>query len=415
MEHEEETVEKVPMESPMDITSSSDPVTHSDDYPDPYARESSIVMDSPTRPMATRQPDTNRPSSTLPNISDSARNNRNIADMYMRGVSRESGIGPSMDSDGYTTINGSGYGSRYDVDNRYRQDILRGLEYFEDRNREMQELNHKLVQDLNRFMTHKTEMEASLDKQKGINNQFLHDNNDLQLKIDTTDKENMRLHEQAISEWHSRVKVEEICVEQQVAYDNEIKNLKELLAIREAEIVELKSALEAAKIKAKPNRDNEIELVGKVNRLQEELSKVTKERNNERERNIKFMEKNDTLKKRLETTQAELERQINRFLSLKKSFNDLSDEKEKLKELNKNRRNSVGGSNTWPSNHPGNEAVSETLHYVDLPNKEANMKTTLPVPGKGVVASKVVKGHRKQPSGSRSPDSLPPVNKDGRK
>ena len=122
------------------------------------------------------------------------------------------------------------------------------------------------------------------------------------------------------------------------------------------------------------------------------------------------------LRGKLKEHSTELDSQYKRFLSLKKNFNDLRDEHEKLK-LQLRSRRSLNPNNTWPKNTTTTAAAasdvsrpadSEAVSYFDIPTRFYGAKLNSPA---DKTLGKFFVEHKRTSSEGRSATSenLPPV------
>ena len=281
-----------------------------------------------------------------------------------------------------------------DWDLKHRQDVLSGLEYFERKATDFKELYNQSQHALDRLRRQNSELDEQVKKLESDNKQLWGESDELKIRLDASEKENSILQNQAITEWQSRVKLEEMYVELQRDSDKEIASLKEKLSERSmvgksVHNVELRMGVGGDKVdgilhaKEHPKgglSDDQFELMHSISRLQDDLKKLTREKDSLADHNGRLHQNIADLKSAFREKNQELESQQKRFLSLKKSFNDLSDENEKLKiqmrargassQLHPTREQiaNVLANSTWPGN-PAGKAHSEveSVSYIDLP------------------------------------------------
>ena len=317
-----------------------------------------------------------------------------------------------------------------EVDNRMRDGILNGLDYFQKRNHELREVKNKVVHELDRVMKVNQDLQQRIQEVVKRSDGVNLENEELKGKMDQIEKENIRLQDQALSEWTSRIKAEELFIELQAHSQRELKSVRVDLDSKEEELEALRSSHgNYTKISNKEGGDLQelqVELFTKIEALKEDVKRLTTENDQVRETHRKMADEQDNLKRYVAERNAELERQFNRFLSLKKSFNDVVEENERLKLRGRDNLNNTA-NNTWPvQGNPTSKNV-ERLHVglVELPPAMAtrSSKSTAPPPLTKPIANRrqlVSKGtsYRQTRPGQDSrqgPDNLPPVTKDSRR
>ena len=228
-----------------------------------------------------------------------------------------------------------------------RDGVLSGLEYFEKRNKELREIKDRLVRELNRVTQINRELEENINTFMKKINVTNDESDELKHKLDRMEKENIRLQEQAAEEWRSRKKAEELYVQFQASSAEISKSLKEDLEHKDTELKNLKKKLE---LYAKDNsvgikEDKEVyaELHSRIESLLKDNKLVVSENDLLKNQSNKLKVEVENLKTQVGEKNSELERQFSRFLTLKKSFNDIREENERLKN-----RTFAPANITWP-------------------------------------------------------------------
>ncbi len=276
---------------------------------------------------------------------------------------------------------------------KYRQDILAGLQYFESNNAELKDLNNRLVQELDRVNAANEDLENRLRRSQQENQQLRDDLEESKIKLDQQGKENMRLEDQAHSQWRSRIKLEEMYCEFRKESEAELKQLRESLHMARKNLQQVPtpspqpnqkvkfgdstsgsgSRLDDVSVSKKDPHvrqglaDDNLELLHKLRQLEEDLSRLNRDKDSAVDNNGRLKQEIADLKSALKVKSHELDGQYKRFLSLKKSFNDLADENEKLKIQLRGRGKGSIANSTWPSVSSSANKV-ETVHVIDLPS-----------------------------------------------
>ena len=247
-----------------------------------------------------------------------------------------------------------------------------------------------------------------------------------------------------MTQWQARIRSEEQYIALKRDSDEEMSRVKDLLAQRTHDVERMsREAAEARKEKAvrqnmkeapllgkqhRSNVEEQLELLHKIARLEEEISKLRLEQEREKKGSRRHKDEIEAARTKMREQFSELESQQKRFLSLKKNFNDLRDENEKLRLQLRNGRRSVNPNNTWPKNsHADVIAVSnaaaktnsenETVTLLDIPatkltkqNVTSSSMVSAPAAGgkKGVKTS-----HKRTSSDARASENLPPVLSNG--
>lgn len=314
-----------------------------------------------------------------------------------------------------------------DVEKRMKDGILVGLEYFEKRNKELREIKNKLIHELDRIMKVNKEMEGKIENISKRLTYANSENDELKGKLDQIEKENARLQDQALSEWTSRVKTEEMYSELNASSKEEIKTLHGHVVTRDSEIKALKLKVDTLmQNSSMDSKDMLIELQTKMDSLREEVRRLTMENDVFKDQNNKITADLDNAKRQVTDKKAELDRQFDRFLTLKKSFNDIMEENDRLKQTIKPQR--VRGNNaanvTWPrdgdqtgSDVMDGETVTKRLNLPPTVGPKTIRTSPVAIVPKTTKTAFGTHGsrHRRQGSDARS-ENLPPVSKkDGRR
>lgn len=304
-----------------------------------------------------------------------------------------------------------------DMDGKFKQDILHGLEYFDQRNNELKKLNKSLVRELERMTETNNHLEVHIEQLHKKNAIMEEENDELKIKMDGLMKENIRYEEQIRNDWSSKVELEEKYVKLKSESEKEIQALRLTIEEQSKQIKDMQNNVKRDCDEVDGDR---MEMSLRISQLQEEIQRLGVER-------LRDQESHELLRKEMKDLQevhkqkvSELEAQYKRFVSLKKSFNNLLEEHEAYKK--RNRIENLGNS-TWPSGKANPlSAQIETVHLIDLPSKK---KTNLPSPYKSSpyqatppplkptatgVRSKVPAGPGKNRSdGLGRSENLPPV------
>lgn len=231
-------------------------------------------------------------------------------------------------------------------------------------------------------------------------------------------------------QWHEKVWAEENYVRLEAESNETVANLKRALELKNDEITRLSASL--AKM-SQPQGNHVNKKFGlskrpaiseehwdnahKVARLEDEIDRLKSEKSRSSDSEKRHKEEMDKLRTELRETVAKLERQYTSFLSLKRTFNDIKEENDKLRfQLQSARVKNIPtlstqNSNTWPKNtQPPSlvpmalrKRVSDTGPAHGLPAVRPTVKSnTFTVFGKE--QARVAKGETKA-----TVDSLPPV------
>ncbi|ELT98836.1 hypothetical protein CAPTEDRAFT_226946 [Capitella teleta] len=283
-----------------------------------------------------------------------------------------------------------------DMDGKFKQDILHGLEYFEQRNNELKKLNKKILRDLDRMTEANKHLEDHIDELTQKYNAVLGENSELKIQLDALVKEKGRYEQQAMNDWKNKVELKEKYVVMQNSAEKELVKLRERI---DQQNKQLQSS-------APEETSRQLQLT--VTQLQDEIHKMNIDREKGLESHERLQREMNELQDVHRQKVTELEAQYKRFLSLKKSFNDLLEEHEALKKSNSTK---MLGSSTWPSNKVMHAV--ETVHLIDRPGKKGpsyqttNSGKILPAtPAQNAVRSKVP---RNRTDGLGRSENLPPV------
>ena len=309
----------------------------------------------------------------------------------------------------------------FEWDQKIKHDIINGIEYFERKNAEMKQINNKILAELERVKRLNHQLEDRLNLSSERNKELGSENDELKIRLDQREKEQDKLKEQAMTQWQARVKSDELFMELKRDSDIEIRRLKDLLATKEKEVARvisnasqkeksLRNSMKEpglANKSLRSNMEDHLELLHKISRLEEEVSKLKDDNEKGKEVNKKTKDESDMLKTKLKEHNTELDSQYKRFLSLKKNFNDLRDENEKLKLQLRGRRN-LNPNSTWPKSNPTDTRSSENeaVSYFDIPTKVG--KSNSPA---GKKLPRPMLEHKRTSSEGRSTisENLPPV------
>lgn len=313
--------------------------------------------------------------------------------------------------------------SSFEWDHKIKHDIINGIEYFEKKNSEMKTINNRILVELERVTRLNHQLEERLKLTSERQQEIVSDNDELKIRLDQREKEHDRLKEQAMTQWQARIKADEMFMELKRDSDVEIRKLKALLSAKESELARVVTSA-AQKEKSirnslkepglanksmRANMEDHLELLHKITRLEEEIVRLKTENEKERMSGKKNKDEADGLKTKLKEHGTELDSQYKRFLSLKKNFNDLRDENEKLKLQLRGRRN-INPNNTWPKNTAelaSKQTENEAVSYYDIPTKYGKSSS----PANKKIVGKPIVDHKRSPSDGRSvvSENLPPV------
>ncbi|KAK2167615.1 hypothetical protein LSH36_26g14020 [Paralvinella palmiformis] len=304
----------------------------------------------------------------------------------------------------------SGTGSRHassavDWDLKHRQDILSGLEYFERKADDLKDLYNRSQREIERLKVCNDDLECRLKTLSIEMSDLMAESDELKIKLDGSEKENSILQDQAVSEWRGRVKAEEMYYELQRDLEREIAILKK--TARRQEDAERRSGPDAGDKTApsggtKPSgsrvekeaakqilSDETFELKHSVASLTEEIRRLGREKEGILENNGRLVQELDDVRRILNKKDQELESQVKRFLSLKKSFNNLVEENDTLKAQLRVRgigqphgtREQITNqlaSCTWPAGKVSGGAAAEVekVSYIDLPNEALSVSNS---------------------------------------
>lgn len=190
-----------------------------------------------------------------------------------------------------------------DLDSKHRLDVLAGLEYFERKSCGLRDEANQMMQQLDAVKRANQEHEQHVLTLTKDYSRAMAENDELKIKVDSLEKENMLLQDQALNEWRSRVKAEEMYVEKRRDFEAELKRTKER-----------HSALDKQE---KVSKDS---LKLKLERIQEELSQVTKDKEMAEKTNQLLKSEMLRLKESLCTKEEELGKLSARVMSLKKTL-----------------------------------------------------------------------------------------------
>ena len=321
----------------------------------------------------------------------------------------------------------------FEWDAKIKHDIINGIEYFERKNGDLKQLNSRIVAELDYARRLNNQLGDRLKLATERIKELSHDNDELKIRLDQREKDYDRSKEQAMTQWHARVKSDELYMELKRDSDVELRRLKDALAAKEKEIARvvtsasqkekaIRNSVKEPSIANKSlraNMEDHLELLHKIARLEEENSKLKSDNDKEKVTSKKNKDEAEMLRGKLKEHSTELDSQYKRFLSLKKNFNDLRDEHEKLK-LQLRSRRSLNPNNTWPKNTTTTAAAaaaasdvsrpadSEAVSYFDIPTRFGGAKSNSPA---GKKLGKAFVEHKRTSSEGRSAasENLPPV------
>ena len=298
----------------------------------------------------------------------------------------------------------------YEWDRKVKHDIISGIEYFEKKNQEMKEVNSRMLRELERIARQNAEYEDKLRREQERSKVLNAENDEMKIKLDTLEKENGRLKEESVSYWNARVKSEELYMELKRDTEKETRILRDQVETKEKEVIHLRGMNMKGQKHDKTSKylaDDHLELLHKISRLEEEIARMKIDKERVADSNKRQKDEVDGMRKKLKEQSTELENRFSQFLVLKKSFNDLNSENEKIKSQLRTRRSTqqlTVNNNTWPKNNDLKKTEADTaVSYFDIPSKvgkAGTKKTSVPL-----------LGHKRNTSDSHSTtsESLPPV------
>ena len=212
-----------------------------------------------------------------------------------------------------------------------RDDILRGLEYFEGRNESSRDTIARIRADLERVLAANRQLED-------INTKLANDTTEQQQRLDTMWKENERLKEQAMEQWNARVKADEMLAETRRDLEREVRQLRAQVTATgngNAGVADPESPDDAVRKLSEEKAD----FLGKINSMEKEIAKLVSDKRN-------MDEEAANSKVRLNEVKTELSNQLKRFVALKRSYNKLVEENETIKSQLRGRASLA--NETWP-------------------------------------------------------------------
>ena len=212
-----------------------------------------------------------------------------------------------------------------------RDDILRGLEYFEERNESSRDTIARIRADLERVLAANRQLED-------INTKLANDTTEQQQRLDTMWKENERLKEQAMEQWNARVKADEMLAETRRDLEREVRQLRAQVTPTgngNAGVADPESPDDAVRKLSEEKAD----FLGKINSMEKEIAKLVSDKRN-------MDEEAANSKVRLNEVKTELSNQLKRFVALKRSYNKLVEENETIKSQLRGRASLA--NETWP-------------------------------------------------------------------
>jgi len=233
------------------------------------------------------------------------------------------------------------------VDRKIRQDIINGVNYLEKRNDELVDINKHLRVDIESVSLTNERLRDEIFESERRYQKLEIENDEWKIQQDGAEKEKARLKEQIVQEWTGRVKAEELLMEAKRDGEAEIRTLRDQLATL--------SSTSATDIDFKAQA-----LEHKVARLGEKIERMKAEKDRDSETAARMESQLVDWKVRFDDKCVELDAHVQRFVSLKKSFNGLLAENERLQAKIVSSGQSGGGGNykgpnsTWPTNNNNN-------------------------------------------------------------
>ena len=238
------------------------------------------------------------------------------------------------------------------------QEITNRIASFEQRYHELSCLYEHAQNDLQEMKEMNAMYEekiVQLEKQNKYLQEKEEENESLKLYLEQANKENIKLQGFFHEQFNLRNKLEEMVIELEASSQRDIKALRDEIKVKEDELRNKEDALNKAKYaiveserkKNDKNYNDNLEMVTRIERLQEEVRKITTERNHCQEESKKEKAELQNQKHKLATVSKELEHQMQRYSHLRKDF----DEKQKQLENLKRRRGSFGNVSTCSSAH----------------------------------------------------------------
>lgn len=219
-----------------------------------------------------------------------------------------------------------------------RDDILRGLEYFEGRNESSRDTIARIRADLERVLAVNRQL-------KDINTKLANDTTEQQQRLDTMWKENERLKEQAMEQWNARVKADEMLAETRRDLEREVRQLRAQVTPTgngNAGVADPECPDDAVRKLSEEKAD----FLGKINSMEKQIAKLVSDKRNTDELNSSLKEEAANSKIRLNEVKTELSNQLKRFAALKRSYNKLVEENETIKSQLRGRASLA--NETWP-------------------------------------------------------------------
>ena len=258
------------------------------------------------------------------------------------------------------------------------------------------------------------------------------ENESLKLSLEQATKENIKLKGFFHEQFNLRNKFEEKVIELESSNQSEVKNLRDIIKSKEDEINKKEDALEKAKKRIAEyekkrnqqddkNYNDNLEMITKIERLQEEVRKITAERDHYHDESMKEKCEIQNQKKQLAKVSKDLDHQVQRYSQLRREF----DEKQKQLESLKRRRGSFGNVSNY-STHSAPDPGSDPLKINKLSTvNQRHFNSSLPayipdIPGASSVKAikprptkyTMAEANKQQPSYTEksNPDTLPSVN-----
>ena len=319
------------------------------------------------------------------------------------------------------------------------QEVTNRIASFEQRYHELSCLYERVQNELQEMTERNAIYKKRINELEKENKYFQEkesENENLKLSLEQATNENIKLQGFFHEQFNLRNKFEEMVIELEASNQTEVKNLRDIIKGKEDEIKKKEDDLAKAKKRVAEyerkrkqqdgkNYNDNLEMITKIERLQEEVRKITAERDHYHEESKKEKSEIQNQKKKLATVSKELDHQMQRYSHLRKDY----DEKQKQLENLKRRRGSFGNVSNC-STHSAPDPGSDPLKINKLsPVNQRQFNSSLPgyIPDIPEISStssvKVIKpratkytmaeANKQQPSYTEKskPDALPSVNK----
>ena len=271
------------------------------------------------------------------------------------------------------------------LDRKVRQDILNGLDYLERRKAELVTINGRLSVELDSMRQLNEQLRDELDETTTKLRRLDRENDDLKERLERSEKEKAQLGEQTKAEWSARVKAEEQFAELRRDGELEAKRLLDAIAEKEAELKLMESHImnnnhhllhRSSPVdmhrEAVDSRERSLEALHKIVRLEDDVARLEADRERAATGAARLEQETAKWKGCFQEKCREFEVQVGRFQALKKSFNDLATENEKLKsQARLLHTRDIGSANqTWPATAAASSSshIVDTVKVLDLPD-----------------------------------------------